>query len=185
MLKSLPLILDIQELDIQMIQLLVLRKKRQKELNDIKGIKEDLRRKVLIKEGEIIELKKDIRIGETDIAEINERVKKLESQQSAVKKVEEFNALSHEMTSTNREKTNKEQRLSDFYDKLATEEDELKKLNETLEGTISNSKVVEDEIHDSITRINNEGRVIKAQRDKLAVNADQEVFKVYERLLRN
>ena len=38
---------------------------------------------------------------------------------------------------------------------------------------------------ESITRINDEGRGLKEQRDGLVLNADSEIFDVYERLLKN
>lgn len=185
MLDALPLILEIQEFDMQMIQLMRVKKERQKELDNINGVKENLKKQALYKESEIIELKKNVRLGEGEVAEITAKLKKLEAQQNAVKKVEEFNALTHEMASTEREKTGKEQRLSDLLDRLAAEEDALKALNQTLEATVENSKAIEVEIKESIDRINNEGRALKDQRDVLASKADPEVFRIYERLLRN
>lgn len=185
MLEALPLILEIQEFDMQMIQLMRVKKERQKELDNINSVKENLKKQALLKENEIIELKKNVRLVEGEVAEITARLKKLEAQQNAVKKVEEFNALTHEMASTERERTGKEQRLSDLYDKLAAEEATLKSLNQTLDSTIENSKAIEAEIKESIDRINAEGRGLKDQRDTLAEKADPDVFRIYERLLRN
>ena len=178
-------ILPIQEFDMQMIQLMKLKKDRQRELNHINGIKSDLRQKAIIKEGEIIELKKNIRLMEGEVKEIAEKIKKLEGQQGMVKKVDEFNALSHEISQAERERVAKDQKLSDFYDKVAAEEDQLKVLNQNLESTIESSKVLEEEIRESIERINQEGREIKTQRDALVAKADPEVFRVYEMLLKN
>ena len=67
-----------------------------------------------------------IRSMEGELTEIKEKIKKLEAQQSSIKKVEEFNALSHEMSQADRERVLKEQRLSDHIDRLAAEEDALK-----------------------------------------------------------
>lgn len=182
---ALPLILEIQEFDMQMIQLMRVKKERQKEMQHINSMKDNLRKQALLKESEIIELKKNVRLIEGEVNEITAKLKKLESQQNAVKKVEEFNALTHEMAATERERTAKEQRLSDLYDKLAVEEDALKAINQTLETTVESSKAIEAEIVDSINKINEEGRTLKSQRDKLADKADPEVFRIYERLLRN
>jgi predicted nucleic acid-binding Zn-ribbon protein len=137
------------------------------------------------KEIEITEIKKLIRLAEGDHSEIVAKIKKLESQQNAIKKVDEYNAITHEISAADRERLAKEQRLSDFYDRLAVEEDVLKNLNENLETTTESSKVLESEIHDSIHQINEEGRVLKEQRDELVGQANPEVFKVYERLLNN
>lgn len=185
MLKALIPILDIQELDMQMIQLMRLKSDRKKELHEINSVKENLRHQAVIKEGEIIEIKKNIRLVEGEVAEVNVHIKKLEAQQNAVKKVDEFNALTHEMAQTERERTSKEQRLSDLYDKLAIEEEILKTLTQTLDSTSENSKAIENEIQQSIQNINEEGRTLLAQREKLVKDVDQDVFKIYERLLRN
>ncbi len=185
MLDALKVILEIQELDMKMIQLMLLKRQRQKELDNINATKGSLHQRVLGKEAEILEMKKLIRLAEGDHTEILAKIKKLESQQNAIKKVDEYNAITHEISAADRERVAKEQRLSDFYDKLALEEDLLKTLNESLNSTAENSKVLEGEIHESIRQINEEGRVLKTQRDELVEQADPDVFKVYERLLRN
>lgn len=185
MFKALILILDIQELDMKMIQLMRLKHERQRDLDNINSVKEDLRQKTANKEEEISELKKMIRLIEGEVTDIKAKLKKLEGQQAAIKKVEEFNALSHEMSQADRERVLKEQRLSDLYDKQAVEEDALKAINESLNTTIESSKVLEAEIHESIARINEEGKVLKAERDQMVLKADPEVFRIYERLLRN
>lgn len=178
-------ILDIQELDMQMIQLMRLKKERQSELINLNAIKADLHKKASVKEGEIIELKKNIRLSEGEITQIQEKIKKFEAQQHSIKKVEEFNALSHEISQAEREKQAKEQRLSDFYDKLAAEEDLMKGLAESLASTEENSKVLEAEIREGLEKINAEGRELKVERDRLVAKADPEIFGIYERLLRN
>ncbi len=183
--EALKLVLDIQEIDMQMIRLMRLKKERQKELNNIASIKKDLQRKVLLKENEVIELKKTIRLDEGDVQEVVGNIKKLEGQQGSLRKAEEFNASTQEISTLEREKSAKELRLSDFYDKLATEEELHKSLKESLDQTIASSKELEQEIHDSIRHINEEGTQLKKQRDGLATKAEPELFQIYERLLRN
>ena len=61
MYDALKTILDIQEYDMKMIRLMRLKRKRQRELNNITAIKRDLQHQVLVKESEIIELKKNVR----------------------------------------------------------------------------------------------------------------------------
>ena len=183
--KALPLILEIQELDMQMIQLLKLKRERQRELLKLKHVQENLQRQTHEKGLEIEELKKIIRLAEGDIADVNVKFKKLESQQSSVKKVEEFNALSQEMSQIERERLAKEQRLSDLYDRLAAEEEVLKSLNEQLKVSSAESTTFEEEIRSVIQQINEEGKGLKAQRDGLARQADPDVFRIYQRLLQN
>lgn len=185
MLKALNKIIEIQELDMQMIQLMGLKNQRLEELKNLNAVKAELVRQATFKESEIIELKKNIRLVEGEVSEVLAKYKKLEAQQNAIKKVEEFNALSHEMSQTDRERIAKEVRVADLQEKLAAEEDILKTINQTLESTTESSKVLEKEIEESVTQINAEGRVLKAQRDALVEKADPEVFAIYERLLKN
>ena len=185
MLKDLKTILEIQELDMQMIQLMGLKNQRLDEMRNLNSVKADLARQAEIKTNEIVELKKSIRLVEGDINEIQAKFKKLESQQSSIKKVEEFNALSHEMSQVDRERVAKEQRLSDLQEKLAAEEEVLYTINQTAESTAENGKVLESEMTENIKQINNEGRVLKEQRDGIVTQAEPEVFAIYERLLKN
>lgn len=183
--KSLTKILEIQERDMQMIQLMRLKQERQRELENLNAIKADLSKQGTFKENEIIELKKNIRMVEGELSEILAKFKKLEGQQNSVKKVEEFNALSHEMAHVDRDRAAKELRISDLHEKLNAEIEILKNLKDTLNSTAESSKLLEAEIFESITKINEEGRVIKLERDALVAESDPEVFNVYERLLRN
>lgn len=185
MLKALIPILDIQELDMKMIQLMRLKLERKKDLNNINAVKNDLQKQVNLKESEVAEVKKQIRMLEGELTDVKARIKKLESQQGSIKKVEEFNALSHEMSQAERERVQKEQRLSDLYDKVSIEQDLLKTVVGSLETTIESSKSLEEEIIHSIQRINQEGRVLKNERDQMVAKADVDVFRIYERLLRN
>lgn len=185
MLKALKVILEIQELDMKMIQLMQLKKKRQVELEKINSNKASLNQRVTEKEIEIRELKKFIRLAEGELNDILAKIKKLEAQQSSIRKVDEYNVITHEISAVDRERLAKEQRLSDMYDKLAVEEEVLKSLQEGLDSTVENSKVFEAEIHTSVAQINEEGKVLKAERDDLVQQTEPDVFKVYERLLRN
>jgi predicted nucleic acid-binding Zn-ribbon protein len=178
-------ILEVQEYDIKMIRLMRLKKERQTELMRIQLLRDDLHHKVIVKEGEIIELKKQIRLFESDISELTAKAKKLEGQQNSVKKVEEFNALTQEISAVEREKAAKEQRLSDLYDKLAAEEDLLKNLKSTYETTVESSQQLEKEIQDSVKAINEEGTSLKKERDKYLHRANPEILQVYEKLLKN
>lgn len=185
MLEALKVILEIQELDMKMIQLMHLKRQRQKELHTIHTNRDSLTQQVSEKEIEILEMKKLIRLAEGEHAEILVKIKKLESQQSAIKKVDEYNAITHQISAEERDRSLKEQRLSDAYDRLHGEEELLKGMSENVASTTENSKVIESEIQESIRQINEEGRVLKEERNNLVVGANQDVFKVYERLLSN
>lgn len=185
MLQALAKILEIQELDMKMIRLMRLKMDRQKELKKLNKIKDDLNRQVALKEGDVLEFKKQIKLLELEVVEVKEKIAKLEEQQGAIKKVDEFNALTQEISSIEKQRHAKEQALSDLYDKLAAEEEVLNGLRESSEQTKKNSKDLEEEVMESIRQINSEGQEIKVQRDEMAKEADGEVLEIYERLLTN
>lgn len=183
--EALRAMLDVQELDIQMIRLMRLKRERLSELNRIRGLRDDLHHQVVLKESEIIELKKQVRVMETEVTELGSKIQKLETQQTSVRKVEEFNALTHEISALEREKAAKEQRLSDCYDKLGTEEEFLKNLKTSFDTTKTNSDQMEEEIKVSIDAINKEGKEIMGRRSVLAEKTDKDIMAVYEKLLQN
>lgn len=183
--ESLKIILEIQELDMKMLRLVRVKKERQKELSHLQSIKTDIHHQVSEKELEVAHLKKNIRISETQIAEVNVRIEKLEVKQNTLKKVEEFNAISQEITAAERERTQIEQEVSDLIEKLAQEEETLTQIRESLKSTEENSQSLEKEIKESITEINQEGRTLQAARVALESQAPEDLFKIYERLLHN
>ena len=182
---ALQSILAIQELDIKMIRLMRVKKEHQNELAKIQTLKTDIRRKVEEKEQEMEKLKDQIKGGEKRIQEISDQINKLENQQAAVKKMDEFNALTQEMTAANKERRTLEHQLSDLMDKHASGEDLLVSLKESLASTESSSNAIEEEIRENIRKINEEGRSLLNQRTQLKEVTDPELFSVYERLLNN
>ena len=185
MLKGLKIILEIQEFDMKMIRLMQLKRERQKELENIESLRNDLTQQLANKEIEIADLNKNILILENHIQEIKEKIKKLETKQNSVKKVEEFNALTHEMTTVERERLATKQKASDLIDKRNMEEEILIKIKKSLKTSETSSKQLEKEIKNSIHLINEEGQGIKKQRDALIKDADPVIFKIYEKLLKN
>ncbi len=183
--QELKKILEIQELDMNMLQLLNRKRERKKELDKIEGIKTDLQKRMSNKQNDITEQKTLIRHIESEVKEVVEKIKKYEDQQSQVKKVDEFNALSHEISRAERERVNKEQQLSKLYDILAADEEALQNLSETLDSTAESSQTLEEEIKTAISEINQEGQKVKKTRDTLTQEADPETFAIYERLLNN
>jgi hypothetical protein len=185
MLQSLKVILDIQEFDMKMIRLMRLKIERLKELEHIDSLRQELASQQKEKEEEIADLSRNISNQEEKIGEIKERLKKLEAKQNVVKKVDEFNALTHEMTSSERERIATEQITSDLIDKRNLEEEILGKIKESLQQSEESSRTLENEIKESIRLINTEGSELKAQRDEISKTADSEVLRIYERLLNN
>jgi uncharacterized protein len=90
MLEALKVILEIQELDMKMIQLMNVKRQRQKELEQLHGNQALLNQKVSEKEIEISEMKKIIRLAEGELADVVAKIKKLETQQNSIKKVDEY-----------------------------------------------------------------------------------------------
>lgn len=185
MLKKLTNILEIQELDMKMIRLMRLKKERQKELNHIDSLRTDLQSQLKEKETEIKELNLEITAHETKIQETEDKLKKFEEKQLTVKKVDEFNALTQEMTQAEREKNATEQAASDLIDKRNLEEEILAKIQESLTQTEQSSETLEKEIKESIQKINEEGQQLLEQRTGIAKSANEEILQIYDRLLRN
>ena len=185
MLKTLKNIIDVQELDMKMIRLMRLKKERQNELAHIDSLRQDLKKQLLEKENEIVELNQNIASQEAKIEDVSEKIQKLESKQMSVKKVDEFNALTQELTQSEREKAATEQIASDLIDKRNLEEEILEKIKESLKESEDSSRALAEEIKSSIQSINEEGKELKSQRDVLAKDADVEVLKIYDKLLQN
>ena len=142
---ALKVILDIQEYDMKMIRLMRLKKERLGELEHIDSLRHELQTQQTDKEKEIAELSRGISVQEAKISEIKERLKKLEARQNSVKKVDEFNALTQEMTSSERERIATEQITSDMIDKRNLEEEILEKIKESLLQSEESSRKLADE----------------------------------------
>ena len=178
-------ILEIQEFDIKMIRLMRIKKQRENELAEIESLTTDLVDQKQEKEAEIETLGEKINSLETRIAEVDEKVKELEGKQSTIKKVDEFNALTQEMTTAEREKIALEQEASNLLDERSAEEEVLEKIKESLVATDDNSKALKDEIYSAISLVNQEGKELKEKRDVIQAKADEHLLAVYQRLLRN
>ncbi len=185
MLQSLKVVLDIQELDMKMIRLMRLKKERMLELEHIDSLRQELQKQQVDKQTEIADLSRTIASQESKIVDIKDRIKKLEAKQNTVKKVDEFNALTQEMTSSERERIATEAITSDLIDKRNLEEEILEKIKDSLKQSEESSRTLENEIRESIRLINQEGSELKISRDALAKTADPEIMRIYERLLNN
>jgi predicted nucleic acid-binding Zn-ribbon protein len=185
MLSTLKVILDIQEIDMKMIRLMRLKNERMKELEHIDSLRHELKKQQSDKESEISDLSRTIGTQELKITEIKEKIKKLEAKQNVVKKVDEFNALTHEMTSAERERVATEHLTSDLIDKRNLEEEILEKIKDSLKQSEESSRTLENDIRESIKMINHEGTDLKKNRDHIAKTADPEILRIYQRLLNN
>lgn len=183
--QALKLILDIQELDMKLIRLMRLKQERLQELDHIDSLKSDLRKQLIEKEVEIGELGRTIAAQEIKIGEIKERSKKLETKQASVKKVDEYNALTQELTQSERERIATEQIASDLIDKKNLEEEILEKIKQSLNESEESSKALEVDILGSIRSINQEGLELQKERARLAKESDPSILSIYERLLNN
>lgn len=185
MLAELKTILDIQEVDMKMIRLLRLRKERMREIEQIDVLRTELGEQLAEKNKEVEHLALEITTLEEKIAEVNARIKKLEGQQGSVKKVDEFNALTQEITQTERERINLEHKVSDLVDRKNAEEEILVKIQESLKSSEESSKQLQEEIRSTLEQIQQEGHDLYLQRHDLEKKADPSVLKIYERLLHN
>ncbi len=183
--EALTVVLEIQECDVKMIRLVRLKQERRKELDEIYGIRGDLERQVKKKEDEIQEMKTRIRLAEIEVEEALGKTKRYEDQQSLVKKVDEFNALSREIAASERERANKERHVVELQEAVAQQEELIESLRETLAQTRENTQALENEIKEGIRAINAEGRDVKAERDTIAQDAQPDTLRIYDRLFKN
>lgn len=183
--ESLRPVLDIQELDIKMIRLMRLKQQRSKELEQIESLKVELNQQLEAKGIEIQNINESVATLEKKVSSLNEKIKSLEAKQSSIKKVDEFNALTQEMTASEKERISLEQQISNLVDKRVAEEEILEKITQSLKASHANSVELENEIKHSIEKINEEGHALRKERDEIVREADVETLKIYERLLKN
>jgi predicted nucleic acid-binding Zn-ribbon protein len=183
--EALKVIVNIQDFDMKMIRLMRLKKERQKELQQIEDLRKELQLQYTEKEKEIADLEKDVVAHESKIQDAFSKIKRIETQQSNIKKADEFTALTQEMTAAEREKISIEQKVSDLVDKKNAEEELLERIKQSLKNSEESSQALEKEILASIQLINEEGAAIKAERELLAKKANPEMLAIYERLLKN
>lgn len=182
---DLKTILEIQELDIKMIQLMRVKRERQKELRQIDALRKELQDQLAKKAEEIESFSEQIKTLEEQLSEMTIKIKSLEGRQSSVKKVDEFNALTQEMTAAEREKIALERQISDLTDKNLAEEEVRAKIQDSLDSTKQSSTDLEKEIESTIEKINQEGQLLKAQRDEIAKGANEQSLAIYQRLVNN
>jgi len=185
MLAELKTILDIQEVDMKMIRLLRLRKERMKEIEQIDVLRSELGLQLEEKNKEVEALSLEIQDLEEKIQEINARVKKLEAQQGSVKKVDEFNTLTQEITQTERERINLEHKVSDLVDRKNAEEEILVKIRDSLQASEESSRALQEEIRSTLEEIQTEGHHLYQEREAFVKQAEPSILKIYERLLHN
>lgn len=183
--EILQVILKIQDLDMQMIRLLGLRATRQKELQQLAQVRRESELKVESRQAARLELEKSVRLIEGDVEVLLANQKKLESQQASIKKIDEFNAMMQQVASVKQERDKKERILAELHERKQMIEEQLDEEKKQLQGLIDNSLALIAETKESIDKINEEGRALKAERDAIATQADPELYSMYKRLLRN
>lgn len=182
---ALQQIIDIQDLDMKMIRLMRLKRERRDEQTKLHQLRAELHEQMRAKQQELHELKRSAQSIEFRVSEILERIKKLENQQLSLKKVDDFNACTHEINLAERERQSLEGQLNEMMEKASIEEEILEKIQESLTASADSSQQLEAEIDESIREINQEGVALQAQRELLVAAAPQELYQIYERLLKN
>ncbi|MBP9841546.1 MAG: zinc ribbon domain-containing protein [Simkaniaceae bacterium] len=185
MLEALKPILKIQDLDIKMIRLMRMKRQRLDELSEVESVHKELRAQLEEKQKDLASYDKEIQTIEDKVSELTAKLKKLDDQQNSIKKVEEFNAMTHEMTAIEREKIALEHKALEVFDKKTFEEELLEKIKESIVSSQDSSVLLKDEINANIALINEEGTTLKKERAALATTADPAILSIYERLLRN
>lgn len=183
--EDLDLILQIQEKDIQMMRLLRLRNERETELSKLHKLRADLENQASLKKSDIEEFEKELGELDAKIESIAERMRLLEETQNSIKRVDEFNALTQEMTKLDREKAALSKSAQELSERMESERQVLETIETSLKESYEGSRAVEQEIQESIEQINKEGAGIKTERDAMAKGANADILTVYEKLLKN
>lgn len=183
--EKLKPLLEIQELDMKMIRLTRIKKQRYAELKQIEALRLDLNSQMKTKGEEITSLETQSKELDVKIEALTEKYKALEDSQMNIKKIEEFNALTQEMTTLEREKAALETQASSILDKKAEEEEILEKIKQTLEDSERNAQEIVTDIATALKKINEEGSKLKAESERLQESADKESLAIYKRLLRS
>jgi len=182
---ALQQIIDIQDLDMKMIRLMRLKRERRDEQAKLHQLRAELHEQMRSKQQELNELKRAAQNIEFRVSEILERIKKLENQQLSLKKIDDFNACTHEINLAERERQSLEGQLNEILEKASVEEEILDKIQESLTASADSSQHLEEEIEASIKEINQEGLSLQTQRELLVKDAPQDLLSIYERLLKN
>lgn len=183
--EDLALILQIQEKDIQMMRLLRLRNERETELSKLHKLRTGLENQALLKKADIEEFEKELGELDAKIETIAERMRLLEETQNTIKRVDEFNALTQEMTKLDREKASLAKSAQELSERMDSERQVLETIETSLKESYEGSRAVEKEIQESIEQINKEGASIKTERDATAKGANADILAVYDKLLKN
>lgn len=178
-------ILEVQEKDMQMLRLLQLRDERESELGKLHKLRRDLEDQVSLKKNEVESHEKQLEELDQKLSSMAERISLLDEQQSSIRKVDEFNALTQEMSKLDREKANIQQQAQDLTDTINGDKEVLATIETSLKESYESSKAVEAEIQEGIKQINIEGKEIKNSRDVIAAKADPEILAIYQKLLGN
>ena len=183
--ETLSHIRSIQELDIKMLRLMQMKIARQNELKEIKNIHSELLTQLSTKEDDLKEISDSCTLLEEKISETRENIKKHEGHQSSIKKIDEFNALTKEISNLEKERSSYENELSSLVDQKNIEEELLEKTKQTLDLSDKNNRVLKKEIKETIGKINIEGKHLLQERNALVSSADPEILQIYEKLLKN
>ncbi|RDB31793.1 zinc ribbon domain regulatory protein CdsZ [Candidatus Similichlamydia laticola] len=185
MLDALKKIIKIQDLDLKMIRLIRLKEAKHQELLALLKLKQGIEGKLSVCQGEIETIKQELKRYNREIAEFVKKMEKLEEHQDLAKRVEDFNALAQAITQLQREKLQTEQKITVLTEKRQVEQEAADSMEKTLQEININLQSMEEDILRSVSQINEEGRTLKTEREKLAASASPEILPLYERLIRH
>lgn len=185
MVADLEVILEIQKIDMELIRLALIRKERQDERTHIESLRKNLKDQLDEKKMLLEDLTHKIMSHENEINTLQAKMQELDKKQSEVKKVDAFNALTHEITAVERERVSKSKIASDLIDQQALHKETVEKLEKSLEELEESSASVEEEISNNVAMIEEEATKLKEKRGALTAKADKKMLDIYMRLLKN
>lgn len=185
MIAELKVILDIQDIDMELIRLALVKKEKKNELQQIEELGVNLDTQLQDKKDVLKELEHKILFHENEISILQEEMSKLEQKQSKVKKVDEFNALTQEIAVAEKKRYNHHKAANDLVEEQISHKEVVQKLEKSLEDLEESSAIVKKEIKENMDQIEKEAVELQEKRATFVDKADVKFLNLYMCLLKN
>jgi predicted nucleic acid-binding Zn-ribbon protein len=173
---------NIQQTDIKIDKIHLLRGELPEEVRDLEDMIEGLKTRISNIKGEIQEIEKYISQKKLDIENCNSSIAKYEDQRSNVKNNREYDSLSKEIEFQGLEKELAEKRIRENTAALADKKAELEKATEELSGREVDLENKNAELVEIIAETSKEEEVLLKQRDELVSHVDERTMAAYDRM---
>lgn len=156
-----------------------------KEKDKIQRALETSRKSVVDAELRVKEAKKDVSMIDSEIDEVNEKIKKFQDQSSLIKKNDEYRALLLEIDNHKRKISKLETQQSTSKDAIETAKNQLEQAQKEFGNREKTATESLEELSDLESTMQAEMKKLDEKRAELKSNVDGETLRTYERLLKS